>query len=387
VSPAISTLTGPGTYWIDSLQTPGGTKALKILKSSSGGNTYYYIEARTQTGADAGYAPGVILHTGNDSNGDTAIQVDLDPVTTSFDSVLDPGQSFSDASIGLTVTTSSMEAGGAWVNVQMPAGPPCTYSISPTSSGTLSSSGANSSFSVTAGAGCTWSASSTQTWIHTSSTGSGNGTVSYFIDSNAGGSRSGSISAGGKTYTVSQAAAPCTYSLNPTSSATLSGAGATASTLMTTGANCSWSAVSSKNWIHTSSAGTGSGTIAYTVDANTGQARSSTIKAGGQTFTVNQGAQAPACTYTISPTSSGTLAAAGASGSFSVSAVSGCLWSAAPSASWIHSSSSGSGGGTVTYTVDANTGNARSGSIAVATQTFSVSQAAGCKLGTPGCKK
>ena len=375
-SPGIQSVTGPGTYWIDSLQTLGGTKALKILQSSTSGNTYYYVEARTQTGFDAGYGPGVILHTGNDTDGNTSVQVDLDPQTTAFDSVLDPGQSFVDASIALTITTSSMEAGGAWVTVQMPQGPPCTYSISPTSSGTLSASGASSSFSMTAGAGCTWSASSPQSWIHTTSTGAGNGTVSYFIDGNNGGARTGSISVGGKSYTVSQAAAPCTYALNPTSSGTLSGAGASGSTQMTAGSGCAWSATTTKTWIHTSSTGTGNGTLSYTIDANTGVARTGTIKAGGQTYTINQAAQVVGCSYSLSPTSSGALVAAGASGSFSVITAAGCTWSAATGDAWIHTSSSGGGNGTVSFTVDANTGDARNGSISVGGQTFAVSQAA-----------
>src|SRR4030095_367516 len=128
-----------------------------------------------QTGFDAGYWPGVVLHTGNDTNGDTSIQVDLDPVSSGFDSVLDPGQSFSDSAIGLTITTNSTEPGGAWVNVQMPAGAPCTYSISPTSSSNLSANGATTSFSITTGAGCVWTPTTPQSWIHPSGSSAGSG--------------------------------------------------------------------------------------------------------------------------------------------------------------------------------------------------------------------
>jgi imidazole glycerol phosphate synthase subunit HisF len=89
--------------------------------------------------------------------------------------------------------------------------------------------------------------------------------------------------------TVSQAASVCTYSLNP-GGIVWPGTAGSGSTQMTAGAKCSWSAVSNKNWIHTSSGGIGNGMIVYTVDANTGQARSGSFKAGGQSFTVYQSA-------------------------------------------------------------------------------------------------
>ena len=44
-----------------------GPKALKVLQDvATGGNKYYYVEARAQIGFDAGYAPGVLIHTGNE---------------------------------------------------------------------------------------------------------------------------------------------------------------------------------------------------------------------------------------------------------------------------------------------------------------------------------
>jgi hypothetical protein len=120
-SPAIRTVTTGGTYFIDAFETPGGTKALKILQSSTvPNNTFYYLEARTQAGFDAPYAPGVLMHTGNDMFGDTCQQIDFAPQSPTFDSVLDPGQSFFDPAIGLTVTTVSAGAAGAWVSVSFP---------------------------------------------------------------------------------------------------------------------------------------------------------------------------------------------------------------------------------------------------------------------------
>ena len=122
-SPAIQTVTSSGTYWIDAMETPGGTKALKILQATQQfTHTNYYIETRAQIGFDAPYAPGVLIHTGNDLYGDTSQQIDMQPFSPTYDSVLDPGQSFSDASIGLTVTTISSGSSGAWISVQLPQG-------------------------------------------------------------------------------------------------------------------------------------------------------------------------------------------------------------------------------------------------------------------------
>ena len=82
----------------------------------------------------------------------------------------------------------------------------CTYSISPSSRSHVASGGTGS-ISVTSGAGCSWSASSSRSWITVTggSSGSGNGTVSYSVSNNtSSSSRSGSITIGGKAFTVSQ---------------------------------------------------------------------------------------------------------------------------------------------------------------------------------------
>src|SRR5207244_2107025 len=107
------------------------------------------------------------------------------------------------------------------------------------------------------------------------------------------------ITAGGKTFTVTQAAG-CTYQLNP-ASATPPAAGAAGQTFQVqTSAGCNWTAVSNDAWITVTAgaSGTGTGTVTYTVAANSGPQRVGTITAGGQTFTVTQAA---GCTYQLSP--------------------------------------------------------------------------------------
>jgi hypothetical protein len=129
VSPPIQTVTTGGTYWIEGYGTPsnGGPKALRILKStdSSGRRTWYYVESRARQGFDAGFAAGVTIHTGSEATGNSSYQVDLAPSTTTFDSLLDPGQVFADASLDLAIRTVSASDAGAFVEISYP-GVPCT---------------------------------------------------------------------------------------------------------------------------------------------------------------------------------------------------------------------------------------------------------------------
>jgi len=106
---------------------------------------------------------------------------------------------------------------------------------------------------------------------------------------------------------------------------------------------------------------------------------------GSLLFTVTFTLVNPACTYSISPTS-GTFGASGGSGVVSVTAGAGCSWTAASNISWITitSGASGSGGGTAGYSVAANTSStSRTGTLTVAGQTHTVTQAGAAPSGPP----
>jgi formylglycine-generating enzyme required for sulfatase activity/C1A family cysteine protease len=82
------------------------------------------------------------------------------------------------------------------------------------------------------------------------------------------------------------------------------------------------------------------------------------------------------CTYSISPVSNSFSSTAG-TGSVSVTAQSGCNWTADSSATWITliSGSNGGGSGTVSYSVASNSGtSSRTGTVTIAGQTFTVIQ-------------
>ena len=87
--------------------------------------------------------------------------------------------------------------------------------------------------------------------------------------------------------------------------------------------------------------------------------------------------QSPACTYTLS-TSTLTIAATGATATVGVTANSGCAWTATSNAGFvaINSGSTSSGTATVGLTIAENSGDSRTGTVTIAGQTVTVSQAA-----------
>ena len=87
---------------------------------------------------------------------------------------------------------------------------PCTYSLSPTSKSVLSG-GISSSVYVTTPSNCNWTASESLNWvaITSGSSSAGSGSVYYTVAPNTTNiQRSGTIMVAGKSFTISQAAAP-----------------------------------------------------------------------------------------------------------------------------------------------------------------------------------
>jgi all-beta uncharacterized protein/BACON domain-containing protein len=261
--------------------------------------------------------------------------------------------------------------------VTITQGDGCTFAISPDSQ-SVAPSGGSGSVSVTAGAGCAWTAASAQPWITitSGSSGSGNGTVNFTVASTTGPGRSGSMMIAGHTFTVNQGQG-CSVSL-ATTSASVPAGGESGSFDVRTADGCAWTATSNVNWLTVTAGATGSGngTVRYSAAANTGPQRTGTITAGGQTFTVTQGA---GCTYSISP-SSQNVASSGGAVSVAVTAPASCSWTAVSNAAWIgvSSGSSGSGNGTVQLAIAANADAERRGTVTIAGETFTAVQSNGC---------
>ena len=272
-------------------------------------------------------------------------------------------------------------AGLTFSVTQAAAGPGCSFSISPTTQ-SIGVLGGTATVAVTTSATCSWSATTADTWIAITSgaSGTGNGKVALTIAANLGAARTGTVTIGGQAFTVNQASAlpgpGCTYTINPTSRTTDDGGASDQKIDVNTQSGCAWTAVSSAPWVTITQGlvDVGSGEVRYSVAANTGAARQTTLTVAGRTFTVNQDA-AP-CSYTINPTTQ-TFAATGGSGTVGVTTAAHCAWTAVSNDSWIvvTTGASGTGNGTVAYTVAARSGgNSRKGTITIAGRTFTVQQ-------------
>lgn len=293
------------------------------------------------------------------------------------------------ANTATTARTGTLTVAGQTFTVNQeaaPVPPPCSISISPAGQSVGSAAGTGTTITVTAGPACAWTATSNTSWLTllTGASGTGNGTVTYRFDANdAGLTRTGSLSIGGQTFTVDQAAAPCTFNLSPLRLTAPVGGQTGASFEVQTLAGCAWSATSTAPWITIAAGGTGTGRgfVSFNVSGNTGAARSASITVQGQapvtslTFTVDQAVAS--CALNLSPNGSGQPAAGTTNALVDVTANLGtCTWTATSNAPWltIATGASGTGSGQVRYNVAQNTGLARTGTLTIAGQTFTVSQ-------------
>jgi hypothetical protein len=262
----------------------------------------------------------------------------------------------------------------------------CSYTINPASQST-GQSGGGLFVEVLTDQACPWTASSNAPWITIvdGASGTGHGNVHFNVGSNTGPPRTGTLTIAGQTETISQLNA-CDFVLSPTGNPSAPGSGGAFSVSVSpsdpscTGA---WSATvdpAFTSWIHITSGSNyaGAQTVQYTVDSTSGPVRTGTMTIAGHSFAVTQGG---GCTYSINPPSEPMTAAGGsANPAVTVSAGGGCGWTASSNVGWITgvNPGSGSGPGSVTFTVAANTGPARSGTLTIASQTFTVQQDGGC---------
>jgi trimeric autotransporter adhesin len=315
-SPPIQTVTTVGPYTLEAYETPWGglPKALEIFQSASAGeNTYLYAEVRTPYGIDSTLAPGVLIHAGNDTDGNQSFLQDVLPTTTTTDFILDPGQSvtFAGDSSPITFTTLSADATGAVVAVT-PSPAPCTYSLGAVGQ-SMVSGGGGGGVTLTTTSDCYWNATSNAGWITLdagSTSGVGSANISFTVAANVSSSpRTGTVTIIGQTYTVTQAGMGCSYTVTPASAAFNYGGGSGAVTVSTS-AGCTWTAVSNASWITvtTGATGSGNGSVTYSVASRSQSQgpRNKTITVAGHAVTVTESA--------ISDTSLSSAAAGGTYG-------------------------------------------------------------------------
>ena len=155
--------------------------------------------------------------------------------------------------------------------------------------------GTEASLQVSAPAGVNWIATTNDSWITINSgSGTGNGSVDFTVRDNPDERfRVGTITVAHRDFIVRQAGfgqSGCSYAVTPTFRSFPSGGGAGSTTVVTT-EDCIWTATSNDGWITITSdnGGVGSGTLTFTVGANSsGASRKGTINISGTLFSVKQ---------------------------------------------------------------------------------------------------
>jgi antitoxin (DNA-binding transcriptional repressor) of toxin-antitoxin stability system len=252
----------------------------------------------------------------------------------------------------------------------------CSPTVAPLTA-TEPAAGGTATASVTAASGCGWTAISNVSWttVTAGASGTGNGTVTYSVAANTSTTaRAGTLTVAGQTVTVTQSGT-CSFIVAPLT-AIEPAAGGTATASVTAASGCGWTAISNVSWITVTAgaSGTGNGTVSYSVAANTSTtARVGTLTVAGQTVTVTQSGT---CSFNVAPLTA-TEPEAGGTATASVTAASGCSWTARSNVTWIAVTAglSGTGNGTVSYAVIAETSpGTRTGTLTVAGQTVTVTQ-------------
>ena len=261
----------------------------------------------------------------------------------------------------------------------------CTITLSgPTSP--MPVGGGRGTLQISTLAGCPWGVTSSSTWLTPLTTsGSGAANVAYDVSANTSSAREASLTVAGRTFVVSQDAAPtappCSFSINP-ASRDLSAAGGATSVDVTSQAGCAWTVQGGASWITVDvTSGSGNGKVDYSVLPNTTiTARQATLTIAGRVHTVNQAGLV--CTTSISPGSQ-TFPAAAGNGQLTITTLPLCPWNASSNAGWVLlASTSGSGPGTLAYQVLQNTSaQSRMATITVNGQTHAITQSGA----TPTC--
>jgi len=240
---------------------------------------------------------------------------------------------------------------------------------------------------VTAPPGCAWAVEEGSFVRASRSSGEGTQTVGLAIENNTSPEpRATVVMVAGRAVTVAQAGRVgnppgCSYEVTPAEAA-FDFQAQSGEVRITTSSGCGWTATSNHPNVHIvgPTAGTGSGTLRYALDANgTLEPRAGLLVVAGRTVTIQQAAspQVSPCVYSLSE-SLHRASYAGGPGAVGVFTSAHCEWGVTSNVGWVRVTevSESQGNGSVWFTVDANPGDdERSGTVVVAGQALEVSQA------------
>jgi hypothetical protein len=291
--------------------------------------------------------------------------------------------------------TGSLTVGGSSHVVTQTGAASCTVDLSK-SGDTFGVGGGSGTFDVVAASTCAWVAASNVAWVRVTDpaggAGMGSRRVTYAVDANPdAGSRSGTISVGGRTFTITQAGTTsCSYSVAPVDFRECNRGGFERTVSVTAGAGCGWTAAPAASWLTVVSgqSGLGSGIISFRFSDNFDAPRQANIEVRWPTPTAGQNVRVyqEGCTY-YTPAQI-LVAPSGGAYHFDVyasptnPACGGplqdvCVWSAVSSASWVTVTTSmpRNGDDRVFFQVAANdTGKERTATITVRDRVVTIRQ-------------
>ena len=246
----------------------------------------------------------------------------------------------------------------------------CNTSIQPDST-TLGVNGGSVTVAVTADPACNWVTVSSSNFVNivSGTSGLGNGSVTLSVPANTAQPRSALFSIAGNTFTLSQSGTcdiPVVYTAHPPSAS----GGAAGSFNISSHPNCTLDTRTSAPWLEARL--TNPTTVDLIATANLGPTRSATAAIAGQNFTILQPG-GYVCSYVLPPATL-MVDPLGGQGSVGVSTVPGCDWIGVSNDSWLKVL--GADASVVNFQAAPNSGPARIGSLTIAGQTFTVTQAA-----------
>lgn len=230
-----------------------------------------------------------------------------------------------------------------------------------------------------------WTATSSASWVTVTPAGqSGPGAVTLTAAANPSVlARTAMVTVAGQTMTVTQAGGTSTFAVTPATWEVSAGGGTRSLSVSASLSDAPWTAIAGAAWLTLSStAGTGSGTVTLSAAANPSVVtRTATVMVAGQAVTVTQAGGVN--TFTVSPLS-WSASDRGEERVLTIAATYGdAPWTATAHVPWlIVGQASGHGPLAMNVWVVQNAGPERTGTMTVAGQTVTVTQATGLRTFT-----
>ena len=258
---------------------------------------------------------------------------------------------------------------------------PCPSSLTSVNPSSRTSPAAGETFNVRASAerpDCRFSVGSNRSWIGVSASRvNGDGTVSITVDPNDGPQRSGTVTIGGRSLSITQAnGCPASPDGVP-SRLNFGSSGESQTVTLNEDAGCPYAVETDDVWITVRPASVaGNGTVTVEVMAHTGPERMGTVTIGAASVQVTQANGCPASPGGVPGTRD--YGSSAESQDVTLTEDAGCPYPVATDAAWITvDPASVAGNGTVAILVTAHTGPERMGTVTIGAASVQVTQAAG----------